>query len=223
MIKRFGSYIGKQGFKQQDTLAIYLPNCIEYGAVMLGAVAGGGKVSTANPTYTKYELANQLKDSNSSLLVTNKLLLQNAIPAADMAGVDKIIIVDGSNEGGTTDQDVVNWSAIEMDDESAFKAVSLNPKDEIAVLPYSSGTTGLPKGVMLTHHNLISNLLQSKEAMISKPDRTKSLGLLPFFHSYGLLVILLLNLFDGKTTVTLPKFEAATFLRCLQKHKVSQI
>lgn len=177
-------------------------------------------MSTANPQYTKRELVNQILDSNSKILVTTNDLLDIAKAAAAETGLERIITLedgDGSEQNGIT-----RWSEVVRDSGEAFvnNSDKLNPVDHCAILPYSSGTTGKPKGVMLTHHNIISNLIQSGNYVQEIP-RNIVLGLLPFYHIYGMAIVLFGNLQYCKTIVIMPKFEPTTFLQAVQDYKVN--
>ncbi|MGH2652437.1 MAG: AMP-binding protein, partial [Actinomycetota bacterium] len=99
--------------------------------------------------------------------------------------------------------------------------VRIDPADDLAALPYSSGTTGLPKGVMLTHHNLVANLCQTVVLQHVREDEAL-IGVLPLFHSYGMTVVMNLSLRQGATVVTMPKFDLEPFLRLLQDHRVTR-
>ena len=200
---------------------MYSPNCIDYAPALLGTLGIGGCVSTMNPLYTKREVVKQIEDSHAKIIFTIKPLLETAMEAAHVTGIKDIILLgtEGSKKHG-----VINLSDIEQDSGKDFANNShkLNMKDHCAFLPYSSGTTGVPKGVMLTHHNIVSNLVQFGK-FFDIVKREVALGLLPFFHIYGLTTILLSGLEHMKTTVTLPKFEPQTFLKSLQDYKVCSI
>eukprot|EP00794_Sanderia_malayensis_P017433 gene17433-19177_t len=220
--RKFGSFISKNDFNMHDTLVIYSPNDVKYAAIVLGTLAIGGSVSTANPQYTKLELVNQLLDSKSKMIVTTSALLETAKSAAKETGIKQIINID---EGCDNVHDgVFTWSDIISDDGNAFenRSTQINAKETCALLPYSSGTTGKPKGVVLTHHNLVANGLQLDSFSETLP-RNISLGLLPFFHIYGLSIILLSGLRNGETIVTLPKFEPQSFLQAIQDHKIDYL
>ena len=202
-----------------DKAVVFSPNCIDYGPAVLGTLGIGACVSTMNPQYTKREVVKQIEDSHSKVIFTVEPLLETAMEAAHQTGIKDIILL-GSEE--SKKHGIINFSDIEKDSGKGFTNNShkLDMKEQCAFLPYSSGTTGIPKGVFLTHHNIVSNLIQfGKYFDIVK--REIMLGLLPFFHIYGLVTILLSGMEHMKTTVTLPKFEPQTFLKSIQDYKVN--
>ena len=171
----------------------------------------GAILTTINPTYTAEEAAFQLQDAGARLMVTTGALLEKARAAITSLGasIDVITIdeVDGLPSLAST--------MVDADP----PAVTIDPDRDIVVLPYSSGTTGLPKGVMLTHRNLVANLLQI-DAM--EPGEIRALlGVLPFFHIYGMVVIMNHGLLRGAAVVTLPRFDLETVLRILQDHRIA--
>lgn len=141
----------------------------------------GGIVTTCNPLYTADELAKQLKDSKATWIITVPPFLEKVKEACTTVGLDASKqYVFGQAEGA------VPFASLLGNDGSVVPDVECDPKKDIVVLPYSSGTTGLPKGVMLTHYNLVANMLQVEafETDVVK-DKPTFLGLLPFFHIYG--------------------------------------
>ena len=173
----------------------------------LGAIA-----TPVNPAATPHELAFQLGNGGASLLITSVALLQGARKAiAEAAGAISLLVIEetGAEDGAPT------LASIARDEDPP--AVRIDAED-IAVLPYSSGTTGLPKGVMLTHRNLVANLLQLQA--MEHPDLRALVGFLPFFHIYGMQVILNYGLMHGLTIVTMPRFELELFLKTLQEWPV---
>lgn len=179
-------------WRRGDVLAFYTPNDVDTPALTCGVLWAGGCASPANPLYTLDELTFQLKNSGARALVTQLPFLPTARQAAARAGIpeDRIILL---GEEGDPEGKVRHWSSIKSTAYySRYSKTKVNPKKDLAFLVYSSGTTGLPKGVCLTHYNVISNLLQMEplEGLFLKPyggpgDRgDRLLGVIPFFHIY---------------------------------------
>jgi acyl-CoA synthetase (AMP-forming)/AMP-acid ligase II len=205
--------LAERGFAPGDVLAVYMPNLPEYAVVFHGTAAAGGKCTTMNPLYTANEVAHQLKDSGAKLLVTVPPFLDVAREAADRAGGVEVFVV-GEAEGARSFGELLG-------DPAKAPRVEIDPKSEIAALPYSSGTTGLPKGVMLTHSNLVANLCQIQGGFPISEDDTL-VGVLPFFHIYGMTVIMNQGLWQGATIVTMPRFDLEQFLDLIERHGVTR-
>ncbi|HEX8747884.1 MAG TPA: 4-coumarate--CoA ligase family protein [Pyrinomonadaceae bacterium] len=211
-IERAAASLHRRGFGKGDCLAIFSPNVPEYAIAFHGASHLGGVVTTINPLYTADEVAHQLEDAGAKYLVTIPALLDKALEAANESGVEEIFVF--GEAAGATSFD----SLFERDER--VPPATINPLEDICALPFSSGTTGLPKGVMLTHHNLVSNMCQMEQMdLFDKDDNL--ICVLPLFHIYGLMVILNLGLYKGSTIVTVPRFELEDFLRLLQDYRVT--
>ena len=215
-IKRVATALSRRGFKKGDVFAIYSPNLPEYAVVFHGVASLGGTVTTVNPLYTAGELANQLKDSKAKLLITVPPFLDKAKEAAALAGGIEDIYVFGTAEGARPYSEL-------LDAPPTPPKIAIDPKNDVVVLPYSSGTTGLPKGVMLTHHNLVANLCQSAgmQNFDAFTERDVTLAVLPYFHIYGMVVIMKLGLAGGGTVVSMPRFDMQEFLTYVQKYKLT--
>jgi acyl-CoA synthetase (AMP-forming)/AMP-acid ligase II len=198
-----------RGFRKGDVLCIYSPNLPEYAAVFFGVATLGGVNTTANPMYTADELARQLRDSRAKFVVTIPMLAERAREAAASVGAE--VIVFGEAPGCTAFTSLVAAGGTPP-------AVYIDPQDVVA-LPYSSGTTGLPKGVMLTHRNLVANLAQCAfiDASVAGDHM---IGVLPFFHIYGMTVVLCMMLRRGASVVTIPQFDLELYLRLSQQYRV---
>ena len=205
--------LAARGFGPGDALAIYMPNLPEYAVAFHGVARAGGRATTANPLYTARELEHQLRDSEAKILLTVPPFLDVAREAADAAGIEDVFVV-GEAEGAAPVSDLLGDPAEAPD-------VVIDASADLAVLPYSSGTTGLPKGVMLTHSNLVANLVQIQDAFpISEDDVL--IGCLPFFHIYGQTVIMNQGLWQGATIVTMPRFDLEQYLDLIAEHGVSR-
>jgi len=205
-IRRVASGLSHRGVTRGDTVAIWAPNVPEYAVVFHAVARLGAVLTTVNPTYTAEELAFQLSDARAKTLITTAALVARARHAvASVPQPIDILTIDAADGLPTLD-------AIAIDADPPD--VEIDPAADVVVMPYSSGTTGLPKGVMLTHRNIIANLVQIDA--IEAPDLQAFLGVLPFFHIYGMTVILNFGLRRGATIVTLPRFDLDTVLRTLQ-------
>ena len=220
--RKFSSGLqNRLGFEKGDVLGIVAPNSPEYAVLYLGTLAAGGVVSTCNPAYTADELAYQFKNSSTKIIATIPAILPTIQEAAEKSGVEKIIVLDESKQNSSTGN-LISYSSLVADSGSLLDPVRTEP-DDVMVLPYSSGTTGLPKGVMLTNRSISSNVLQKihPELMSLKADDSRLLGILPFFHIYGMVSTLLSSLHAGTRLITLPKFEPETFLSTIEKHRIT--
>ena len=202
-----------RGMGPGETIALMSPNIPEFAIVFHGAATAGVAVSTINPTYTAEEVAFQLRDSQSSMLVTIGMFAETATAAAQEAGVSETFIIGDAPEGMQSFTALMGEPAGQVD-------VDLD--EQIVVLPYSSGTTGFPKGVMLSHQNLVANLVQCEDAL-NVQDGEVVLAVLPFFHIYGMQVLMNFFLSRGATIVTVPRFDLEQSLGLIQEHKITRL
>ena len=211
MVRAAAAGLAARGFGRGDVLAIYSPNLPEYAAAFFGVSTAGGAVTTMNPLYTADEVARQLRDSGARFLLTVPPFLDAARKGAEGTAVEEIFVF-GEAEGATP------FASLMAPGEPP--AVEIDPRNDLAALPYSSGTTGMPKGVMLTHRNLVANVAQIAAHEAIAADDTL-IGILPFYHIYGMTVIMSASLQAGATVVTMPRFDLEQFLGLLQKHRVT--
>ncbi len=214
VVYRVANGLEKIGFKKGDVFAIYSPNIPEY-AIVFNAVAVMGGINTLiNPLYTIEELKKQLADSGAKYLITISMFLEKAQAAIQGLKIQLFVFDDAASIPSLK-------SLIDANNEPP--QIKIDPKNDVVALPYSSGTTGLPKGVMLTHFNLVANMCQvvgvTGQHQISQEDNV--VGILPFFHIYGLMIIMNFSLAQGATIVTMPRFTMEPFLQILQKYKIT--
>jgi len=210
--------LAARGFGKGDVLAIFSPNHPEYTIAFHGAALAGGIVTTVNPLYTVGELRFQLEDSKAVFLLTVPALLDKSREAAKGTEVREIFVFDEFEDVATTG--ATPFSEL-LETGTAPPDVAIDPSEDLIALPYSSGTTGLAKGVMLTHRNLVANVEQTVAAAEYLGTEETMLGLLPFFHIYGMLCILNDGLRVGATVITMPRFEMEPFLTTIRKYRIT--
>ncbi|MEV7601112.1 AMP-binding protein [Kitasatospora sp. NPDC089797] len=215
-VERVAAALAEAGVRKGDVVALFSPNTVVYPMACYGATRAGATVTTVSSLSTPGELARQLGDSEARWLITVSPFLPTARAAADQLDADgrpltEIIVLDGADgHRSLTDLLAATGPAPEP---------AITPGEDIAVLPYSSGTTGLPKGVMLTHRSIATNLVQT-DALYRPSVGERVLAVLPFFHIYGLTALLNQPLRCGATVVVLPRFELEQFCRTVEQHRV---
>lgn len=212
MIASFAGGLAARGLGPGDTIALMSPNIPEYAVAFHGAAVAGVAVSTVNPTYTADEVHFQLQDSGALLLITVALFVDTAREAIVGTDITDIFVIGDAPEG-TLPVTALFGAPLEQ--------VPVDLDDHVVVLPYSSGTTGLPKGVMLTHRNLVANLCQI-EAGLAVEDDEVALAVLPFFHIYGMQVLMNGLLAQGVTVITVPRFDLEQVLGLIQDQRVTR-
>ncbi|ALJ19718.1 AMP-binding protein [Microbacterium sp. No. 7] len=209
-IDAFAGALAARGVEIGTVLGLLCPNVPAFATVFHGALRAGGTVTTINSLYTPGEIEKQLKDAGATWLITVSPLLPQAKVAADAAGIpaERLIVLDGAE--GHPDLRAL------LSEQRTPPEVSFDPMTHIAVLPYSSGTTGVAKGVMLSHHNLVANVTQTRVTIrLHEGDRV--MAVLPFFHIYGMTVLLNLALRQRASLVPMPKFDLVEFLTAIQR------
>ena len=204
-IRKTDAGLAARGIKKGDVVSIWSPNLPEWPIAFFAVIRLGGIVHTSNPVSTPEELAFQLADGGVKLLITVNALSEKARAAiAESGRAIELVTFDDAPDSPTL-------ASIMVDAEPP--AVTIDPANDIAALPYSSGTTGLPKGVMLVHRSIVAQLNQIDA--IESVEMPALLGVLPFFHIYGMVIIMMHGLMRGATIVTMPKFEFEPFLKVL--------
>ncbi|MFB7469602.1 AMP-binding protein [Kitasatospora sp. NPDC056184] len=218
-VGRVAAGLAAAGVRQGDVVALFSPNSIRYPMAFFGATRAGATVTPVSSLTTQGDLAGQLVDSGARWLITVSPFLPTARAAAEKLAADGrplagIVVLDGA-EGHLSLADLLAATG-------PAPELALDPAEAVAVLPYSSGTTGLPKGVMLTHRSIATNLAQTDAVFRPKPGE-RVLAVLPFFHIYGLAALLHQPLRCGATVVVLPRFDLEQFCRTVQDQRVQSV
>lgn len=226
---KFGSALRRLGAKKSDVVAFLLPNIPEFPIAFLGCVGAGLTVTTINPTYKAEEIARQLENSGAKYIVTIGLLLQQAKQATanlETTKIEETIVLAGLDE---TPDGCKNFMSLMLtDDGSLYRnpEEKFDPHHDVVAMPYSSGTTGAPKGVCLTHYNLVANTCQMLsphvtdiKSVMETGHQEVTLAVLPFFHIYAMNTIMLLGLRLGMKVITLPKFDPEVYVKALSAYK----
>lgn len=210
-VRAFAGGLVARGFAKGEVLAILLPNIPEYAVFFHGTTFAGGIATTINPTLTPKEIQKHLVDSGATILITIPALIDAATFAAKDTAVKDVFIV------GTMDG---QRSVTELFGAPLAEQVPVDP-DDVAALPFSSGTSGAMKGVMLSHRNLVANVAQTLLAAEIREDEM-FIAVLPFFHIYGMQVLMNTALRAGATAVTMPRFDLEQFLEIHQKYGITR-
>ncbi len=238
---KFANYLQTLGIQKGDRVAIMLPNCPQGVIAFYGILYAGGIVVQTNPLYTEREAQYQLKDAGAKVIITLDILYPRISKIMKETDLENLIITGikdylpfpknmvypfiqkkqygfsvkvehrGSNHLFT---EVMKVAKAEKED------VAIDFENDLAMLQYTGGTTGFPKGVMLTHKNLVTNVTMCKTWLFECEDgKERVLGILPFFHVYGMTTVLVLSIMQANTMILLPKFDVETALKTIDKQK----
>ena len=205
------------GLAPGEVVAIFLPNSWEFAITYHAATLAGGIPTLLNPSYREREIRYQLENSGAVFLITDAPLLENV----NLAGLPALrrVFTTRSQRAGCED-----FASLLRPSTATLPKPARTSAETIAALPYSSGTTGLPKGVMLSHHNLVANVYQilGPHAAMLTPDDVM-LCFLPLYHIYGLTVGLTLSLTLGSTLVLMPRFDMQKLFALLIQEGVTMM
>ncbi|KAJ4444148.1 hypothetical protein ANN_05937 [Periplaneta americana] len=229
--RRFAASLYRIGLQPGDTLAIIMPNSPEWPIVFLGALEAGIIVTTINPIYTADEMSHQLRDSGAKAIVTISMIHSTITKAVKMvAGKTNplVIIAPGFEQGSDLPAGTIDLMDMLQDGIDTSSVRFRGDTNDLAVLLYSSGTTGLPKGVMLSQRNLAASSVQYNSRTEICPcqpangtHQDLSPIISPFYHIFGMCLSLLSNMYYGVKLVTMPKFEPKSFVKLLEHHDVN--
>jgi acyl-CoA synthetase (AMP-forming)/AMP-acid ligase II len=215
-VDTFAGALAARGVGVGDVVGLLAPNSSAFAVAFHGILRAGATATTINALFRGKDIAKQLTDAGATMLVTVSALLDQAEEGAAAAGIadEDLVVLDGAGreaDGHPNAADLLAAGA-------PVPEVTFAPSSHLAALPYSSGTTGNPKGVMLTHRNLVANVAQIRPLHGMVPDDVV-LAVLPFFHIYGMTVLLNAALHARARLVIMPSFDLGEFLGNIAAHK----
>ena len=236
--ERFGNVLKvKFGVEKDDKIALYLPNCPQFVIAYYGGIKAGGIITPMNPLYTAREVAYQLKDSGAKIIVALDLFKDNVERALEDTDLEAVIYTGIEDYlpffKGWIYKTFMKKVKISIDNKKryAFKSLienadtkltrpEINPREDLVALMYTGGTTGVPKGAMLTHYNLVSDVYQIDAWLFRGRKRVdRYVGILPWYHIYGQTTVLHSAINSVATIIVFPKFDVKELLEGVQKYK----
>jgi 4-coumarate--CoA ligase len=216
--RRVAAGLNKLGIRQHDVIMLLLPNSPEFVLSFLGASYRGAIATAANPFFTPAEIAKQAKASNTKLIITQSAYSEKVKDYAVENGVT-IMCIDSAPDG------CLHFSELTLSESNDLPEIKID-SDDVVALPYSSGTTGLPKGVMLTHKGLVTSVAQQVDG--ENPNLyfhcdDVILCVLPMFHIYALNSVMLCGLRVGAAILIMPRFDVELVLGLIEKYKVTVV
>ena len=238
-VSRFANALYNMGIRKGDVVALYLPNTPQFVIAYYGALKAGATITAVSPLYRERELQFQLSNSEAKVIVTLDVLFSRFKSVWEKTGVEHAIVTSmkdympgfkaflGSLLGKIPSAKVEREPNVHFFKELIEKSpaeppkVDINPKEDLAALQYTGGTTGTPKGAMLTHMNLVSNAMMCAAWLGAKPAQEVFLAVLPLFHIYGMTVAMNAPMYMAGKTVMLPRFDPVEVFKAIQKYRVT--
>ena len=230
LVDLLATALQKLGVVKGDRVGIMLPNCPQYLLSFFAVVRLGAIVVNINPIYTPREVEMVAKDSGMRAIIALDLLAPNIFGVRANTAIEHVIVTSLLDYSATPDkapptpEGALSFkSLIGGVDEVDLPRVEIDPAEDVAVLQYTGGTTGVPKGAMLTHRNLYTNTLQSWAwaGPLTRQGDERYLMVIPYFHIYGQTVGLLLGAWNGAMQIPIPKFDPNLLIEAIKQYKPS--
>jgi long-chain acyl-CoA synthetase len=200
--------LAARGVKKGDRVALMLPNCPQYVVSFFATVRLGAVVTQLNPMYVEREIEHILKDSGAESIVVYSDAYPRVKNVMGQTALKNVIVVDFEGEPEGLESGHERFGEVVCEDAEPASPVAVDPVEDSAVLQYTGGTTGVSKGVMLTHLNLVANVQQTLDVFVDDPNafsnNQKIVAVLPFFHIYGFTCVMLFGIRLGLNQLLLP-------------------
>jgi long-chain acyl-CoA synthetase len=227
-VDRLATALAELGIAKGDRVGIMLPNCPQYLISFFAIVRLGAIVTNINPIYTPREVAMVAQDAGMRAIIVLDLIAPVVLGVRDKTRIEHIIVTSLPEYSAAPDTappappNTLSFSKLINDvAEAIYPRVTINPEEDVAVLQYTGGTTGVPKGAMLTHFNLYANVIQSYNwgREITQRGDERYLMVIPYFHIYGQTVGLLLGAWNGAMQIPVPKFDPELLIKAIKQYK----
>ncbi|MFX1470210.1 MAG: AMP-binding protein [Promethearchaeota archaeon] len=218
----FATALKDLGIKKGDRVALYGWNSIQWEISFYGLEKAGAILVPMNPLFKESEVEYELNDSGAELIIVSQPEYPNVVAVKDKTNLKNIIVIDSTEQEEIPNilKGTIRWSELITRTKSNPPEYKFNTKEDLAALVYTSGTTGLPKGTMLTHYNMVSNVLQISPVFeLSEFDI--AMTVLPLYHIYGLNVCMNQAIWLGAAQVVVPRFEVKEFCELIEKYQVT--
>jgi long-chain acyl-CoA synthetase len=222
LVEKLAASLVASGVKKGDRVALMLPNCPQYVISFLATVRLGAIVTQINPMYVEREIEHILNDSGAETIVVYADVYGRVKDVLPGTQLQNVIVVDFKGEPQGLDPEHRSFGDFLASDADPAPEVEIDPPEDVAALQYTGGTTGVSKGAMLSHRNLVANVLQTIDVFVRNPDQFAGrtcVGALPFFHIYGLTCVMLFGIRLGVNQILLPRFEVEGVLRVFESER----
>ena len=221
LVEKFAASLAAGGVKKGDRVALMLPNCPQYVISFFATVKLGAIVTQLNPMYAEREIQHILGDSGAGTLIVFADVYPRVKAVLPETDLKNVIVVDFEGEPEGLDLGHRSFGDFLAADADPGAEVSIDPAEDAAALQYTGGTTGISKGAMLTHRNLVANVQQALDVCIDDPgafsNNQKIMGILPMFHIFGLTCVMLFGIRQGLNQLLLPKFDPAEVMELVRE------
>ncbi len=212
----FATALKNIGVKKGDRVALYGPNSIQWEISFLGLERAGAILVPMNPLFKETEVEYEANDSGAETIIVSQPEYPNVAAVKDKTNIKNIIVI----ESGEKPEGTLGWSELIANTKPDPPEYNFDPKEDLAALVYTSGTTGLPKGTMLTHYNIVSNVIQISQ-IFELSELDIAMTVLPLYHIYGLNVCMNQTLWLGGAQVVTPRFKVKEFCELIEKYQVT--
>jgi len=239
LVDRFAAALHDLGISKGDVVALFLPNIPQFVITYYGILRVGGIVTAINPLYKEREVEYQLNNAEAKAIVTLDVLYPTVKKVWKKTKVKSVIITSlkdylppvkrilGTLLGKIPTAKVEREPGVYFLKELLARyppeppKVEIDPKEDLAVLQYTGGTTGVPKGAMLTHYNLVANAIGAMYWLRAREAEDVHMGVLPLFHIYGMTTVMNSSIYGAGTVVLIPRFDPEKILSSIEKYKVT--